>query len=534
MNMISKAVQKGLHLCGDKTLEQQTWEQFKNISSGKKIFVFGAGRVMNYFLRHCCNHMEIAGVVDNDKEKQQHRLGWHSAEAYQTMYENIIIQSPDVLKLYSPQEVAVLITSVNNYQAIVSQLQSMRIINCFVLLMMEANSQRYLAVEEQPFSQIRDNYIQWCCRQAIQARKIVISYGEYGGHAKYIIKQLLKQRNDLDIVWLTYDPQMEAPDGVRLAPMQNWKSYTYELETAGIWLFDITVQEHIVKRPGQIYIQAKHWSSITLKKFYLDDKSSCTSPEMASWIKRNGEMMDYLLSGSDFDEATFRSGFAFRGRAIRVGSSRSDLLFDKTIREEVLHKFGLDSDAHTLLYAPTYREAEYRAYKSMSVSLDLDRLLCVLHNKFGGEWYIFVRLHPLLDFDMCGIKESERVINVGNYPDSEELVAASDMMITDYSSIMFEEAFVKRPVFLYAPDRKEYIDGERGLWIDYDTLPFPIAETNEELEQCIMRFKKQEYEQAVTQFLDNYGVHEDGHASERAAEFISALIDGKGYDVQNS
>ena len=107
------------------------------------------------------------------------------------------------------------------------------------------------------------------------------------------------------------------------------------------------------------------------------------------------------------------------------------------------------------------------------------------------------------------------------------MVAAAVIIITDYSSIMFEEAFIKRPVFLYAPDYEEYITEERGLWLDYNTLPFPRAESNEELFQCIADFDWKKYEEEVTNFLDQYGVHEDGHASERAAEFINKLLEDK-------
>lgn len=525
MDIISRAIQKNLHLCGDINLEQQTWEQFKLRCINKKVFVLGTGRALDYFFRNCCGHIKISGVLDNDKGKQGQRLDWYCAEAYQTEYEDILIQSPDILKAYPPSEIAILITSVRYYIEIIEQLQNIGITNYFVLLMMEVNARKNLAPEEADFIQLINAYVQYCCSQRIMSNKIVMSYGRYGGHAKYITRQILKQRKDLDIVWLIDEPYVDAPDGVRLVPRMNWKRYIHEMETAKIWLFDITVQDYIVKRQGQIYIQAKHWSSITLKKFYLDDKSSCVFPEVVSRMKYNGEMMDYLLSGSDFDEASCRSGFAFTGKAIRVGSSRSDILFDETIKDKVYHSFGLDIDAHMLLYAPTYRDAEYRESKSMSISLDIDMLLDVLHNKFGGKWYVFVRLHPWLDCKKCGIEESERIVNAGNYPDSEELVAASDMMITDYSSIMFEEAFVKRPVFLYAPDKDEYIDGERGLLLDYNSLPFSIAETNDKLRQIIMNFDRQKYEEDVTDFLAGYGVHEDGHASERAAQFILDLLE---------
>jgi CDP-glycerol glycerophosphotransferase (TagB/SpsB family) len=114
---------------------------------------------------------------------------------------------------------------------------------------------------------------------------------------------------------------------------------------------------------------------------------------------------------------------------------------------------------------------------------------------------------------------------VTDYYDCQELASAAEATITDYSSIMFEPAFVLKPVFLFAPDRMEYIDKERTLLIEYASLPFPIAESNEEMVENIINFDIEQYRSNVRDFLDENGVHEDGHASERAAEFISGLID---------
>lgn len=528
MNFITKAINENMHLCENKDLAAQRWSQFEEQSKGKKIFVFGVGYGMDYFLRNCCDNIEIYGVLDNDRHKQHQKLGWYCSEAWQTEYENIIIQEPDILNTYKPQDIVVLITSANYYQSIIEQLQQEGIDNVFLLLMMEVNKRKELNWEEmmeEDTDKLAYDYAKWCCQQEIESNKIVMSYGEYGGHAKYITKQLLRLRNDLDIVWLVYEPQMEAPEGVRLVFKNNMKRYIYEMETAKIWLNDVTVHKYIIKRQNQIYIQTKHWSSITLKKFGLDDKSSCVSAEIESLVKRNGEMMDYLFSGSEFDEETYRSGYAFQGKAVRIGSARSDILFDKYVKQKVYSKFCLKPETQVLLYVPTYRHKEYIENRSMKVSLDFNGLLDVLRQKYGGEWYLFVRLHPRISFEKSGIKESKWIINAGNYPDSEELVAASDIMVTDYSSIMFEGAFVKKPIFLYAPDKEEYIDGERGLWLDYDSLPFPIAETNDKLRHVIMDFDRRKYEEDVTNFLDRYGVHEDGHASERAAQFILDLLE---------
>ena len=115
---------------------------------------------------------------------------------------------------------------------------------------------------------------------------------------------------------------------------------------------------------------------------------------------------------------------------------------------------------------------------------------------------------------------NNNVIDVSLYQDAQELVAASEVMITDYSSIMFESAYKFNPVFLFAPDRIKYIKEERDLLIDYESLPFDISESNDELIKCISDFNEDLYKKKVKKFLDSYGVHEDGHASERIVDAI--------------
>ena len=528
MDLIARAMERGKHLCKDRKLTEQTWELFCQQSAGKKVFLFGTGIGMDYFLRYCCNHLGIAGIIDNNKEKQDKELGWDSAEAFQTEYEHLIIQSPDVLKKYDDQDTVVLITSVNYYVPMAEQLKQMGFTNYFSLLTLEANDRKKRPnAERKDYVEIREEYIDWCCQQKIECNKIVMRIGEYGGHAKSITNQLLKSEEKLDLVWLVRSPDEGHPAGVRLVPERNWKRYIYEMETARIWIFDAYMYGYIRKREGQIYIQTKHWSSITLKTFGLDDASTCASEENVDHLKKDGKRMDYIFSGSEFDERSCRSGLAFEGKAIRVGSARSDILFDPFVKKHVFDKLNLDMDTRALLYAPTYRDKDFRRNHSMPITLDMEGLLDVLTKKWGGKWILLVRLHPWLTFEGCGLTETENVINVGDYPESEELVAAADVMVTDYSSIMFEAAYLKRPVFLYAPDKTEYIDGERGLLLEYDTLPFPAAVSNEGLWQCISEFNKTAYEKNVTFFLNRHGVREDGHASERAAKVITDLLKGK-------
>ena len=523
MDIIEKALSNNLHLWAEKKYKEQTWSELKKISLGKNVFAFGVGGALDYFFRNCSSQIRITGVIDNDAQKYGQKLGWYCAEAWNTEYEDMLIQGPEILNNYLQSDLVVLVTNVNYYRQIVEQLEGMDITHIYIMLIMEYNSRKTSGWTED-FQKIVKNYSEECGKYPVVKNKIVMSYGEYGGHIKYITKHLLKRSDNLDIVWLVYHEKTDIPEGVRPVPKKNWKRYVYEMETAGIWIFDVTVEPFIIKRPEQIYIQTKHCSSITLKKFYLDDKSSCTSDEIAEWIKQNGRMMDYIFTGSKFDEDSCRSGFAFGGTTVRVGSARSDILFDKGVKEKVYDMFKIPLNNHIALYVPTYRDKEFRQNKGMSIPVDFEKLLNAFEHRFGGTWNILIRLHPRMSFEKSNIKESEKIINACLYPDSEELVAAADLMITDYSSIMFEGAFVKKPVFLYAYDRKEFIDGERELLLDYNSLPFPISENNEQLIENIIEFDEDKYKRKVDNFLAEYEVREDGHASERAAEFILNLI----------
>ncbi len=526
MDIISKAMKRGMHLCDDINSEKQNWESFHECAKGRQVFLFGTGEGLNYLLRNYGDQIHIAGVIDNNLHMQGQKLGAFCDEAWRTAFENLTICSPEMLREYPRQDIVVLITSTNFYQPMLKQMKEMGVGHCFVLLMMEADKRSRLTdYEGEDIDKIRDSYIDEYCRQDIEERKIILLIGVYGSHARQITKALLRVSTNLDIVWIVNDMNIKTPNGVRLVYARNWKRYVYEMETAKIWIFDDIISPRIRKREEQIYIQVKHWSSITLKKFYLEDRSSVLTPEVEEAIKYDGARMDYLFSGSEFDEDCFRRGFMFQGENVRVGSPRSDVLFDQEVKKKVREHFHLREDDKICLYVPTYRLEEVKGKRDISVLLDVESLLESLREKWDGEWFLFVRLHPSLVLKDNIFADNQYIINAGRYVEGEELVAASNIMVTDYSSIMFEAAYKKEPVFLYAPDRRNYVGRERDLLIDYDMLPFPIAESDKELNRKIMEFETKKYQEDVKAFLDRYGVREDGHASERAAEVILNLLE---------
>ena len=527
MDKIDQAIQKKHHISKNKTLNHQTWQEFEEAIKGKRLFLFGVGNGADYYYEKYGQNACAEGVIEND----QSLWGVDAQEIISEMagdnYQDVKITDISVLNQYSAEEVVILISSFRYYSEIAEQLEEAGFNNYFAVLPMEANQREGMADfgrEDRISFYTREND-----KQPINKKKIIfLTMCDYAGHGKEIARQLLKLRDDLDLVWVVKDLRKRAPDGIRRISRRNNKRFIYEMSTAGIWICDTGIPSQIKKREGQVYIQVKHWASVTLKSFGYDLARFRQEKSLIEFCDYDSKIIDYIITGSEFDTATCRRGFAFEGEVFQAGSPRSDALFHGLeYRETVSQYYHLGKDKKLLLYAPTFRSKKGGEYIPQASHIDLDfaKVKEGLEKRFGGDWLILLRLHPVVAEESKKLDKPEYVVDVSDYYDSEELVAASDIMVTDYSSIMFEPAFVKKPVFLLAVDKDEYIDGERSLLIEYDHLPFPTAKSNEELVRNIVCFGQEEYDAKVQSFLDEYGVHEDGHAGERAAGFVSRLID---------
>ena len=148
--------------------------------------------------------------------------------------------------------------------------------------------------------------------------------------------------------------------------------------------------------------------------------------------------------------------------------------------------------------------------------MDFVALKDALEQKTGDSWIIGCRLHPNIQKDAA----LDGVISMTRYPDMQELLGASDCLITDYSSCMFDMAIAGKPCFLYVPDLDEYTSHERGLYFNIMELPFPICCGMDMLEDSVRNFDKSAYQKQINLFLQKTGSYEDGHAAARVAEYI--------------
>lgn len=502
---------------------KRSWEDFERETEHcHHLFIFGAGKGAEYYLCHYKGNIEA--VIDNSTSLQGVNLSELYPKDSRDKVKHRSICTPEILSKFFSEEIIVLITSLRYHGEIALQLSEIGIENVFILAVMEKQRlEAGVKVEDDLTNYYQTKYSQF----DINPRKMVFfSMGGYSGHSRAIAEELGRRTNDLDVVWVVQSIETQTLRGFRTISINNIGDMIGEMYTAGFWIFDERIPPYINKRKEQVYIQVKHWSSITLKSFGLAVARFRDDTYNAKVWLHDRDMIDYIFTGSEFDEKSCRKCFEYDGKFVRVGSPRSDILKKKEgIRCQVVNKYHIAEDTKILLYAPTFRVSDIKKnITAESIMIpDMRRVLYEFESTTGSNWTILLRMHPRMR-GFIPNRYEDICIDADDYPDSEELVASCDAMITDYSSIMFEPAYAGIPVFLYAPDRKEYIDHDRELLLNYDDLPFPIATSEDELAECIRELDIEQHRSKVRDYLASYGVKEDGKASQRAADFIMKLM----------
>jgi CDP-glycerol glycerophosphotransferase len=202
---------------------------------------------------------------------------------------------------------------------------------------------------------------------------------------------------------------------------------------------------------------------------------------------------------------------------IRIGSPRNDLFFTSTDsqKKKVFSYFDIHDTAKLVLYAPTYR-GDYHSHDKFNGDINTKELLKTLKIKFKNDFVFLYRTHRYTKNPELSNKQ---VIQAAEYPDMQELLCAVDVLITDYSSSMWDFSFTYRPCFIYAPDLEGY-KTDIGFYMPLEEHPFPVAETNEQLTNNIISFSPERYEQAVGQYHRDLGSYETGIAREQFCKIL--------------
>lgn len=359
----------------------------------------------------------------------------------------------------------------------------------------------------------------------IKSNKIVICsyHGKgYGDNPKYIVEELIKSNEDLEIYWLSKNYKLDCigvSEKIKFKKY-NYFSLLYHLVTSKVWIDNCRKEMFFYKSKKQLYIQTWH-GNITFKNCENAALNSL-SYNYVKMAKRDSKITDYFISSSKFTNQLYKEDFWYDGDILMYGSPRNDILINLDLEKisQLKKKLKIPCNKKILLYAPTFRKN-----KSLSpYNIDLKKLLKSLKKKFNENFIILVRLHPnISEKSKNFINYTANIVNVSNYPDMQELLLISDIMITDYSSSIFDFAISRKPAFIYASDIDDY-KKDRNFKIDICDSPFDISRNNDELFKCIENFDLNKYTKNVNSFFYSLGLNETGKASFNISNIIVDFI----------
>lgn len=353
----------------------------------------------------------------------------------------------------------------------------------------------------------------------IQKKRIVLcNVWGYGDNPKWIARALRMCDKSLEIIFVAGGVREHISNGIHFVPNNSLKA-AYYLSTAHVWVDCNRKEPYISKRPEQVYVQTWH-GSIPLKKIEGDYEG--LTEEYMDNARRDSAMTDLYISNGKFIEGIYGRAFGYSGQCLRAGSARLDPLINPNSRRvystkkklKVLAHVKTSDDVGIAVYAPTFRDKESKSFSDF----DAAAIIEALEKKYSKEFILVVRLHPI-EAQHVHVMHTNKIVAGNAFGDLYELLEAADVLITDYSNTMFEFALAGRDVFLYAPDEKEYVD-ERGMYFDYNDLPFPRAVSTEGMTDIIANYSPDEYRNRQKQFFDDLEISENGHSSVTIARAI--------------
>ena len=345
----------------------------------------------------------------------------------------------------------------------------------------------------------------------------------YSDSPKYIYEYLNQAYpSEYKCIWVINDKKTKIPYGAIKVKRFSIR-YAYYFARCKYDVLNVRQPNWIRKRKGNVFLET--WHGTPLKRLVFDQEEVCgASPLHKQQFYRQSRDWDYLISDNGFSTETFKRAFLFHNEIVECGYPRNDVLYapDKEVRIiKLKDQLGIPKDKKTILYAPTWRDDEYYGKGEYKFALKLD--LRELKRQLGDEYVLLLRTHYYIadSIDTTGIEDF--AFNVSKYNDISELYLISDLLITDYSSVFFDYANLRRPILFYTYDLEKYRDMLRGFYLDIEKeMPGPLLFTEEEVIAAIKDITNIEkrYQDKYDEFYERFCHVDDGNASKRIVERV--------------
>lgn len=315
-----------------------------------------------------------------------------------------------------------------------------------------------------------------------------------------------------DIYVGVVDRSVEVPDFVK--PVIVGSSAWWEVTTTSrVVVNNSWMPSYFKRRAGQKVVQT--WHGTPLKKLGFDrsqHEGRASTPKSFAW---GSSKWDVLVSPNGYSTEILRRAYTYDGRIAEVGYPRNDVLSAGSgVGDRVRSTLGIGPDETVVVYAPTFREGQY----DRSAFCDVEALA----RKLGSGYRLVVRGHSAT-LRAGSDHRAANVLDVTTYPESSHILAIADVLVTDYSSVMFDFTATGRPIVFFTPDMDRYSKDGRGVYFDLNAkAPGPVIRQERALADAIRRAwldrgsESAKYDAWVARF----NAYDDGGATERLASIV--------------
>lgn len=340
----------------------------------------------------------------------------------------------------------------------------------------------------------------------IRENKIVfIGNASLGRNPQLLYEELLRHDIErLDIV-LSISRSIDVKNNTRVVRNSGWK-YLFELATAKVWISDSRLQAYFHKRKDQLYFMLWHGGA-PLKKIEKDTEKTLP-PYYIKCAKNDSRNADLMVADTQFMYNKMKTSFWYNGKILQA--EFVDKKMDVNSVQKVRDYYGIKKECSLILYVPTFRKSN----SSDCYNIDYERVVNCLNARFGKEHAFVIRFHENNAYDAKKVNYNDHVFNGTYYPKIDELIAAADYIISDYSSCLFEGFRRFKKVFIYAPDYEEYVTKDRGMYYNMYDLPSPISQNTDQLIEGMVGYDEKNYIESEKKINESIGYYEDDAAVE--------------------
>lgn len=347
--------------------------------------------------------------------------------------------------------------------------------------------------------------------------------------AMYLYMKDAPEYRDYSFVWSFREPEKYEflTDDRTMVVKYRSRADNKALRTAKYWITNYRMLDHQHPRKEQVYVQC--WHGTPLKRLGYDleasDNSMNSIREIRSKYRTDAHKFSYIISPSPFCTEKFATAWNLirthqTDKIVEEGYPRNDRLIHYSPEEksDILRELGIDDNRKIILYAPTWRDNQHTSGEGYTYKTEVD--FDKLRDSLGDDYVILFRAHYLVanSFDFARYKEF--VIDVSKYSDINDLYIAADLLITDYSSVFFDYANLRRPMIFYMYDLEQYANELRGFYLSLDELPGPIVKEENALIEAVKESEVWTPDYKFEKFTARFNPKDDGHASERTLHRI--------------